>query len=245
MKKRAGLASFDKEETDARFKSVGNDMIKSQHVQLSNQLETFQQALAAFSSTHSAKIHANPEFRAEFTRMCNVVGIDPLSSSVPSGQADWTAELGLGAIYFDLAVQVVEVCRRTRPENGGIMSVDAATNVLNDKNKKFGAAEVGADDVVRAVQSLEILDSGFEVIHVGSKQMIRSVPKELNADQSTVLQAAQIVGYVSASMLRLNLGWQKERARSVLDDLVGSSMLWIDEQGREAEYWLPTNGIDG
>jgi ESCRT-II complex subunit VPS22 len=143
MKKRAGLASLDKEDTDARFKSVGTDMVKTQHVQLSNQLETFQQALAAFASTHSAKIRANPEFRAEFARMCTIVGIDPLSSSASSSHAKWTAELGLGAIYFDLAVQVIEVCRRTRAENGGLISVEAATNMLNEKNRKFGSAEVG------------------------------------------------------------------------------------------------------
>ena len=40
---------------------------------------------------------------------------------------------------------------------------------------------------------------------LGTKQMIRSVPKELNTDQSTVLEAIQVLGYVSVSMLQHNI----------------------------------------
>lgn len=78
---------------------------------------------------------------------------------------------------------------------------------------------------------------------IGSRQMVRSVPRELDNDQSTVLAAAQIAGYISVSMLRLNFKWERERAKSTLDDLLGAGMLWIDMQSREMEYWL-ASGLD-
>ena len=74
---------------------------------------------------------------------------------------------------------------------------------------------------------------------LGSKQMIRSIPKELNTDQSTVLEAIQVLGYVSVSMLQINLQWERARAVAVIDDLLGDSLVWLDDQGEEKEYWSP------
>lgn len=69
--------------------------------------------------------------------------------------------------------------------------------------------------------------------------MIRSVPKELNTDQSTVLEAIQVLGYVSVSMLQINLQWERARALAVIEDLLTDSLVWVDAQGEEREYWSP------
>jgi ESCRT-II complex subunit VPS22 len=99
---------------------------------------------------------------------------------------------------------------------------------------------VSRDDIVRAVGTLKPLGSSYSLIKVGSKTFIRSVPKELNLDQSAVLEAAQLLGYVSVSMLMTNLGWPRARARTAVDDLVGEGMLWVDtEGGHEVDYWSP------
>ena len=79
---------------------------------------------------------------------------------------------------------------------------------------------------------------------MGSKQYIRSVPKELNTDQATVLEAIQVLGYVSLSMLQLNLHWERPRAQTVIDDLVADGLVWVDAQGRENEYWSPQGLLD-
>lgn len=75
---------------------------------------------------------------------------------------------------------------------------------------------------------------------LGAKQMIRSVPKELNTDQSVVLEAVQLLGYVTVSMMQINLQWERARAVAVIDDLVADSLLWVDIQAGETEYWSPT-----
>lgn len=94
-----------------------------------------------------------------------------------------------------------------------------------------------SDDVLRAVRSLKPLGSGFAIVNIGERAMIRSVPKELNTDQSAVLEAIQALGYVTVSMLRANLGWEGARAQTVLDDLLSDALLWIDTQADENEYW--------
>jgi len=100
------------------------------------------------------------------------------------------------------------------------------------------------DDILRAVATLKPLGSSYSVVKVGNKPYIRSVPKELNTDQSAVLEAVQILGYVSVSMLMANLQWSHERSQTVLDDLVGVGMLWIDSSGPEREYWSPGFMLD-
>ena len=53
------------------------------------------------------------------------------------------------------------------------------------------------------------------------------------------LEAIQLLGYVTVSMLQLNLGWERARARAVIDDLVADSLVWVDAQADEKEYWSP------
>ena len=101
-----------------------------------------------------------------------------------------------------------------------------------------------SDDILRAVKSLEPLGSGFSIINVGQKQFIRSIPKELNLDQATVLEVVQISGFVTVSMLQLNLGWEKARSKTVIDDLLADGLVWLDSQCLEEEYWSPQNLLD-
>lgn len=95
------------------------------------------------------------------------------------------------------------------------------------------------------MHTLTPLGSSYSTPKIGSKQYIRSVPKELNTDQSDVLKTAQIMGYVTLSTLVLNLKWSKARAKTAIDDLVAESMLWVDTQCEEWEYWSPGFVLDG
>ena len=111
---------------------------------------------------------------------------------------------------------------------------------------KWSQLTKSRDDILRAVKALGPLGSGFDVITIGKKQMIRSIPKELNTDQSTVLEAIQVLGYVTVSMLEDNLRWENARAVTAVEDLVAGSFVWVDEKAEEFEYWSPAflNEID-
>ncbi|KAG8530023.1 uncharacterized protein KY384_005505 [Bacidia gigantensis] len=149
-------------------------------------------------------------------------------------------------LNLPVAVRVVEVCRSSRGENGGLISVEECTGRVGRGKGLGGELEVSDDDILRAVKSLAPLGSGFSIVTVGSKRMIRSIPKELNSDQSTVLEVMQILGYVTCSMLEDNLRWDRARAETVIEDLLGDSLVWVDEQAPEKEYWSPAfmNDLD-
>lgn len=224
--------------------------LRSSHAEaLANQLAVFQAALHNFSLTHAKDIRSNPTFRAEFARMCNAIGVDPLAGSnvkgaAGTGKSIWARMLGssVNDFYFELAVRVVEVCRETRSENGGMIAVsEVRKRIEKGRGLVGGGMEVTDDDIQRALDSLEPLGGMFKTTTLGSTKFIRSVPKELNPDQSTVLEVIQVLGYVTVSMLQANLGWEHARAIAVIDDLVADSLVWVDLQAEETEYWSPAS----
>ncbi|KAK4124028.1 ESCRT-2 complex [Parathielavia appendiculata] len=247
-RKGVGLAAFDRSRlTSAQYASHGSNLRSSNAAALETQLAVFRSLLQQFAQTHAKDIRSNPTFRAQFARMCAAIGVDPLASSSSSqsssnaGGSIWAQLLGrsVNDFYFELAVRVVEVCGETRGENGGLIELRKVRERIM-RGRMEGASEITEDDILRAVGTLKPLGSAYSIIKVGSKPYIRSVPKELNTDQSAVLEAAQVLGYVSVSMLMANLGWMRARAQTALEDLVGEGMLWVDKQSDEWEYWSPS-----
>lgn len=253
-RKGVGLAAFDRSRiTSAQYASHGSNLRSTNAQALEAQLAVFRSLLQQFAQTHAKDIRSNPTFRAQFARMCAAIGVDPLASSNTSSgggsgsNSIWAQLLGrsVNDFYFELAVKVVEVCSETRGENGGLIEVRKVKEGIM-RNRMEGASEITEDDILRAVATLKPLGSAYSVIKVGSKPYIRSVPKELNTDQSAVLEAVQLLGYVSVSMLMVNLKWQRARAQTALEDLVGEGMLWVDKQSvGEFEYWSPGFMLEG
>lgn len=245
-RKGIGLAAFDRSRlTSAQFASHGTSLRTNNTQALETQLSVFRSLLQQFAQTHAKDIRSNPSFRAQFARMCAAIGVDPLTSSNNSGSGSgsgniWSQLLGrsVNDFYFELAVRVVETCSATRAENGGLIGVQELRERVA-RGRMEGAPEVSEDDVLRAVGTLKPLGSSYAVVKVGHKSYIRSVPKELSTDQSAVLEAVQVLGYVSVSMLMVNLQWTRARSQTVIEDLLGEGMLWVDKQAEEWEYWSP------
>ncbi|KAI6092491.1 ESCRT-2 complex [Hypoxylon rubiginosum] len=251
-RKGVGLAAFDRSRlTSAQFASHGSSLRTNDAQALETQLSVFRSLLQQFAQTHAKDIRSDPSFRAQFARMCSAIGVDPLASSSSSSSSGgvassmWAQLLGrtVNDFYFELAVRVVEVCGATRGENGGLIGVrELRERVV--RGRMEGAPEIADDDVLRAVATLKPLGSSYSVVRVGSKSYVRSVPKELNTDQSAVLEAVQVLGYVSVSMLMVNLRWQRARAQTAVEDLLSAGMLWVDKQAPEWEYWSPGFMLD-
>lgn len=245
-RKGVGIGAFDRSRlTSAHYASHGSSLRATNAQALEAQLSVFRSLLQQFAQTHARDIRSDPSFRTQFARMCTAIGVDPLASSsstAPGRGSVWAQLLGrtVGDFYFELAVRVVEVCGATRGENGGLIGLREVRERLSAQGEA-----ISEDDVRRAVEMLRPLGGSYGIVCVGRKEYIRSVPRELSSDQAAVVEAAQVLGYVSVGMLRDNLGWESARCRTVIDDLVGDGMLWVDKQtGGECEYWSPSFMVD-
>nr|XP_002125395.1 vacuolar-sorting protein SNF8 [Ciona intestinalis] len=233
-----GASAITKKKLEAvRYKEHGNELAMIQLDQLSGQLETFHSHLEKFAANHKQEIRKNPQFRRQFQQMCATIGVDPLAS----GKGFWSEMLGVGDFYYELGVQLVEICITTRPQNGGIIAITELHQKLMKTRGKY-AQDVSIDDVRTALSKLKLLGTGFTLLGTGLKQIVKSVPGELNMDHSAILELAQKSnGKVSHADVKSVYNWQPERVQDVLEHLTKEGMAWVDTQtpNKETWYWFP------
>nr|VDD49862.1 unnamed protein product [Brassica oleracea] len=184
-------------------------------------------------------IRKNPAFRARFHEMCAKVGVDPLASN----KGFWAELLGIGDFYYELGIYayiIIEVCMLTRSLNGGLISLQELCSHLRQRRKKDREA-VTEDDCLRAISKLKVLGSGFEVITIGKKKLVRSVPTELNEDHNQILELAQGQGFVTVEQVRRRLSWTSGRVIDALETLLEEGLAMIDNgiKDGKCQYWFP------
>ncbi|KAG0251091.1 Vacuolar protein sorting-associated protein SNF8 [Actinomortierella ambigua] len=187
--------------------------------------------------------------------MCANIGVDPLASS----KGYWGELLGVGDFYYELGIQIIDVCLSTRALNGGLIELsdlkhrvermrgvrnDAATTVATTAKSKTKDTnmEITEDDLLRSIKTLAPLGNGFQVIEIGGKKMVSSVPRELNRDQSLILALIQVGdtnGHVNVQDVCQRLGWEQGRSVRALNTLLDDGLMWVDQQIEPFEYWVP------
>ena len=95
------------------------------------------------------------------------------------------------SLDLQLAVQVVDVCLRTRKQNGGLIDAQDLLNRVTSLRSKH-AQDPSLDDIERAVAKLKLLGSGFDMIDVGQRKLCQSVPTQLTGDHSAALSVAAV-----------------------------------------------------
>lgn len=64
--------------------------------------------------------------------------MDPLASN----KGFWAEILGVGDFYYELAVQIVEICLATRSVNGGLMALPVSTYDVKNGHKTAGTGRI-------------------------------------------------------------------------------------------------------
>ncbi|KAI3718061.1 hypothetical protein L6452_18907 [Arctium lappa] len=177
---------------------------------------TFRSQLEDFARKHKNDIRKNPAFRSQFHEMCAKVGVDPLASN----KGFWVELLGIGDFYYELGrclFLLLLLCYEATPQletlpypvsdiptptvkssigifhiphNGGLINLEELCKLLSQRRK--GAREVVCeDDCLCAISKLKVLGSGFEVITVGKRKLVRSVPTGLKKDHNEILELSQ------------------------------------------------------
>jgi len=240
-----GMSAIDKSKNqEAKFQEKSSEMAENQLAKLTQQMDSFRTHLQVFANKHKKEIRKNPVFRRHFQEMCAALGVDPLQSS----SNFWTKLLGVGDFYYELAVQVVEVCMATCHRTGGFMQlrdlvqrVKASRNVAKVRLES-SADEIEEQDVLKAIEKLSKLGGGIKAIPSGKTFIIQSIPSELSMDSTTVLLHGQESGgHVSEEGIISTFKWSKERTTKAINQMIMEGVVWVDEQTPEREtwYWFP------
>lgn len=267
---RAGVAAvLKRKEETAAFREAGRKLEEGSTEHVEGLLRSFKESLRSFAEAHRKDINEDPQFRRYFHVMCSKIGVDPLASQ----KGFWAEYLGFGDFYYELAVQITEICIATRDTNGGVMSMSELLRRLRirrqggsladaERAAQAGgggedaaaaglAAEVTADDVLTAIGKLRCLGKAFRAQKVGLKQMIFSVPQELSSDELAAMMVAQHASegegaaFFTREML-LAQDWAQERVERVVASLLQQEMVWLDASpGQPARYWFVSLWMDG
>merc|ERR1711997_345907 len=192
-----------------KFKEKGNELAEAQLKQLSGQLEQFRTNLEIFATEHKQDIRRDPEFRRRFQEMCAQIGVDPLAS----GKGFWSNMLDIGDFYYELGVQIVEVCMASAHKTGGLMELgELRQKLIRARGRGSHHQDITEDDLLRATKKLRVLGTGFTVIPLDSgRYLVQSVPGEVSLDQVAVLdQAEKCRGLVTENILQENLRWDRQ-----------------------------------
>lgn len=82
-------------------------------------MEKFKVHLEEFAKKHRQDIQKDPQFRAQFQKMCSTIGVDPIASN----KGFWAELLGIGDFYYELGLNIIDICVQTRYQNGGLMDL--------------------------------------------------------------------------------------------------------------------------
>ena len=200
-------------------------------------VEGTQDRLEEFARKHRTEIVKNPDFRSKFNSMWASIGVGPLAST----KGVWGA-LGMGDFYYELGIQMIQVCMERRATSGGL---DSASEVLQVLRARRGpnAQPIEIDDMERAIKNLKDLGRSLDLISLkGKAKMIQSVPCELSEDHTKALEQATHTAYTSVPGLQEKLGWHEARAVAAVDFLVSEGMAWIDTQNDSPwpDVWFPS-----
>jgi len=105
----------------------------------------------------------------------------------------------VGDFYYELGIQIIEACIVSRINDGGLTELSEImrrVQVMRGSNTKQQQQQqqqqISEDDIIRAIKTLKPLSGGYEVLPIGDRKLVRSVPKELDKDQSALLLLAQV-----------------------------------------------------
>jgi ESCRT-II complex subunit VPS22 len=236
MRRKVGVSVVKgKKEELAQFSKVGKAMEDTKLSFVQETLSSFRSTLAEFATKHRDRINSDPEFRQQFHRMCLSTGVDPLASS----KGFWADILGVGDFYFELGVKVIQVAVQTRSINGGIMPLNDM--LVRIQQKMEGKQRVSSEDILRAVDKISILGSGFRLLKLGGSTLIISVPLEVTNDHEQLLYAAeQEGGMVNEERMRKDYSWTKERFAIIIRSLITDGIVWIDGYNGSVSYYFPS-----
>ena len=236
--RRAGVKGIQQQRKQKdSFQKVGQAVKEQQIDQIKADLSEFKIIMERFAKEHAAEIRKDPIYRSQFQKMCNQVGVDPLASN----KSYWSKLLGFGDFYFEVSVQIAQICISTRDQNGGLIELDQLKVELA-KLRGSKSDPISEDDIVQSIKCLKPLGEGFCVLKIAGNTYIRSVPEELSQDLTEIISACE-PSPVTRKFLMETLKWDQDRVLHGITQLLQQSILWIDEQGSELTYWVAGNHI--
>ena len=208
---------------------------------LKNAVTTLQSCLQKIVENQKKELQGDEEYQKKFYKLCNDIGVDPFTQK--KGFLAGLLNKNLDEYYKALGMRVLNVCLKTRYENGGLIKLSELKNILNSSNGNKKGERVHSEDIRIAVQKLSCLSSSLSIEKIqdedeGEIEYVKSADMEFSADSLKILaKANRRKGIVQVADLSHDRSdkWRKE-----LDVFVSKGIAWIDIHDGLSTYYFPT-----
>lgn len=151
----------------------------------------------------------------------------------------------MGDFYFELSIQIVEICLALADSTGGMLEIsELRERLIRSRRQTSKQQEITNDDILLATKKLKIFGNSFQVHSLGKdRHIIQSIPGELSLQETKALQVAseQENGSITKTLLMKELSWNELRTQQAIEKLISEGLVWIDEQSpEEPSYWFPS-----
>ena len=208
---------------------------------LKNAVTTLQSCLQKIVENQKKELQGDEAYQKKFYKLCNDIGVDPFTQK--KGFLAGLLNKNLDEYYKALGMRVLNVCLKTRYENGGLIKLSELKNILNSSNGNKKGERVHSEDIRIAVQKLSCLSSSLSIEKIqdedeGEIEYVKSADMEFSADSLKILaKANRRKGIVQVADLSHDRSdkWRKE-----LDVFVSKGIAWIDIHDGITTYYFPT-----
>jgi ESCRT-II complex subunit VPS22 len=143
--RRAGIKRNNQKEI---FQRKAQEISATTVQEMRQQLAVFKENLQQFATKHAQELRHNTVFRSRFQSLCLKIGVDPLQS-----QKSFWSSLGFGDFYYELCIQLVQICIQTRSTNGGLLEFNQAKAMLS--KLRVNQPEISEVDMEAALKCLK------------------------------------------------------------------------------------------
>ncbi|GAA97592.1 uncharacterized protein L969DRAFT_94734 [Mixia osmundae IAM 14324] len=181
------------------------------------------------------------------------------------GISDWTYALAVQIVDVCLAsrdrngglIELSELMRGiAKLRTGAEPAIAAAPSANGDDSSIWGrwtrkvthaspspTAMITESDIIRALRVLEPLGTGYHLLTIGDRKLVRSRPAEFNTDAIKLVEIASLSGngFVSHAFLESQARWTPQKVESALETaLMIDGLVWIDTQTDDGRplYWV-------
>ena len=148
--RKAGIKRIQNQSNQKQnFQKKAQEISVASVQEMHQQLQVFKDNLQQFASKHAQELRQNTIFRSRFQSLCLKIGVDPLQS-----QKSFWSSLGFGDFYYELCIQLVQICIQTRPTNGGLLEFNQAKSMLS--KLRVNQQEISDVDIEAALKCLKV-----------------------------------------------------------------------------------------
>ena len=235
-----GLRNIEEKlKKESSIRDKGADLALKEIESMVTSIKNLNEQLRTIEKKFGNELRSNPALIEKITSIREELGLPTeLGIFEKKDKPGLIDKLTSGGFYDQLAIQILDIGKKSLKETGGVMSFSELIKRIQDLYKGH---VVSINDIQKALQILEknnllakieILDSGFKIIHF--------VTQELSPDMNEVLKLAhKYNGQLSRERIILETGWTLDRITRIMYYFEEKQIVVKEESLEGSVYYFP------